>query len=102
MLFNIPEKKVINVFKIILLSMCDVQENCIFAVQFLLSAFKNLFPSLANVTWIPLIPKCHFLRETLPFWHFKKTLGAQLFYNKIIYILIHIYTHTYIYLTVYV
>ena len=43
------------------------------------------FPSLADVTVIVLTPKHHFLRETLPFWPFKKTLKAQLFLTNDLY-----------------
>lgn len=55
------------------------------------------FPSLAAVTVIVLTPKHHSLRETLPFWPFKKPLKAQLFLDKIIYILNPLlYTSTYL------
>lgn len=57
------------------------------------------FPSLADVTVIVLTPKHHFLRETLPFWPFKKPLKAQLFLDKMIYILNPL-LYTSIYLTV--
>ena len=54
------------------------------------------FPSLADVTVIVLTPKHHFLRETLPFWPFKKPLKAQLFLDKWFIFLTHFYIHPYI------